>query len=111
MLLLTRTAAPPPRRQPRPQSEAADSAMQAAVRARLNNMLADSISDICRTVFRELRSVVGCPGRPKQVQVELLMANHVLLAMTPDAPDMQPDSEPYAIRKSFQELFWKCKSI
>ena len=82
MLLLTRAAAAPPRRQPRPQPVAADSAMQAAVRARLHNMLADSICDICRTVLPEVLSWVG---QPKQVQVELLMANHVLLAITPDA--------------------------
>ena len=86
MLLLTRAAAAPPRRQPRQQPVAADSAMQAAVRARLHNMLADSISDICRTVFPEDRSWVG---QPKQVQVELLMVNQ--LAITPTAPDMQPE--------------------
>ena len=64
-------------RPPRPPPVASDSAVQAAVRAMLHNMLANSVSDICRTVFSEDRSWVG---QPKQVQVELLMANHVLLA-------------------------------
>ena len=79
------------RRRPRPPPVAADSAMQAAVRFRLRNMLADSVSNICRTVFPQDRSWVG---QPKQVQVELLKANHVLLAdglcITPDATDIQP---------------------
>ena len=81
-------------RPPRPQPVASDSAVQAAVCARLRTMLANSVSDICRTVFPEDRSLVG---QPKQVQVVLLMANHVLLAdvlgITQDAPDTQPEPE------------------
>ena len=38
-------------RPPRPPPVASDSAVQAAVRARLHSMLADSVSEICRTVF------------------------------------------------------------
>ena len=81
-------------RPPRPQPVATDSAVQAAVRARLHNMLANSVSDICRTVFPDDRSWVG---QPKKVQVELLMANHVLrtdvLGITSEAPDTQPEPE------------------
>ena len=96
-------------RPPRPPPVAADSAMQAAVRARLRNMLVDSVSDICRTVFPQDRSWVG---QPNQVQVELLMANHVLLAdvlgITPDAPDTQlePEDTPdlEALRARLKQL-------
>ena len=63
---------------PRPLPVSEDSTMQAAVRA-------------SRTVFPEDRSWVG---QRRQVQVELLMANLVLLAdvlgITPGAPDTQP---------------------
>ena len=59
---------------PRPPPMAADSAVQSAVRARLDNMLANnkpaiwaanSVSDIGRTVLGEDRSWVG---QPKQVR-------------------------------------------
>ena len=53
-------------------ASAADLSMQVAVRARLYNMLTESISNICRTVFPEDLSWVG---QPKQVQVKLLMVN------------------------------------
>ena len=69
--------------------------MQAAVRARLHNMLAGSVRDICKPSFQKIGRGLVTVGQPKQVQVELLMANHVLLAdmlgITPDAPDMQPE--------------------
>ena len=48
-----------------------------AVLARLHNMLADSVSDMCRTVLAEDRSLVGQPKQVQPVQVELLMVNRV----------------------------------
>ena len=54
-----------PGRQPRPQPVAADSELQAALRARLRNMLANSVSELCSTMFSKDRSWVS---RPKHSQ-------------------------------------------
>ena len=60
-------------RPPNPPLVAADSPEQAAVRARLHAMSADSVGDLCGVLLPQDRSWVG---QPKLSQVEKLMAIH-----------------------------------
>ena len=68
-----------PGRQHSPPPVAADLELQSAVRARLSNILANSVSYLCSTMFSKDRSWVS---RPKHLQkkVVLLMTQHVVLA-------------------------------